>query len=53
MSGKETEEDEEADIEEEEDRYGETPRGEPLEVIRVGGGRAPPGGKRRTPGLYP
>ena len=41
MSGEETEEEEEADIEEEEDRYGETPRGAPLEVIRVGGGVPP------------
>ena len=41
MSGEEMEEDEEADIEEEEDRYGETPRGAPLEVIRMGGGVPP------------
>ena len=53
MSGAETEvEEEEDEIEEEEGRDGDTPRGAPVEVIRMGG-KCLPQRKTRITGTLP
>ena len=51
-SGDETEA-KEAEVNEEGDRYSETPRGAPVEVVSVGENFTPPREKYRHPRIYP